>query len=157
MDSNLFRRTLGLFGTGVTVVTTAGPDGVQGMTANAFSSVSLDPPLVLVCVDRKARTHERIREAQAFGISFLRSDQKELSLHFAGKPTDGVGQLEFRWVEGVPVLASSLGWIVCSLWTAYDGGDHTIYVGQAVEMSVGEGEPLVFWNSRYWRLAEVIP
>jgi len=164
MDPAVFRRALGCFATGVTVVTVPleqpGGPGVHGMTANAFSSVSLEPPLVLVCVDRRARTHELIQRSGLFGVSILRADQVEVSRHFAGQARPAVASsLRYRWAQDVPVLADCLAYLACRLWASYDGGDHTIYVGRVTELGVEEdgAAALAFWRSRYYRLGEAIP
>lgn len=160
MDPLQFRQTLGLFATGVTVVTVPEPDrpgGVHGMTANAFSSVSLQPPLVLVCVDRRARTHELIQRSGLFGVSILRADQVEVSRHFAGQARPAVASsLRYRWAQDVPVLADCLAYLACRLWASYDGGDHTIYVGQVQELGIHDGEALMFWRSRYHRIGQAL-
>ncbi|MCL6575424.1 flavin reductase family protein [Kyrpidia sp.] len=155
MDAMTFRQVMGLFGTGVTVVTVPDGDGAHGMTANSFTSVSLDPPLILVSVDRRARTHELIREAGRFGVSILREEQEGVSRHFAGKPDPAVAAaLEYEWPEDIPVLAGSLAQIACRLWAEYDGGDHTLYVGEVLYLAANEGRPLLFFQGRYRRLGE---
>ena len=158
MDPLQFRQALGYFATGVTVVTVPyaeAPGGVHGMTANAFSSVSLDPPLVLICVDRRARTHELIARTGVFGVSILRADQVSVSRHFAGQDQAGLSNgLGYRWAGEIPVLQECLAYLACRLWAAYDGGDHTIYVGQVEELGVHGGEALAFWRSRYHRIGQ---
>lgn len=146
-----FRRTLATFATGITVVTSVEEGGVHGMTANSFASVSLDPPLILVSVDKKTRTHELIAKAQKFGVSILRRDQEVYSRHFAGKPDPHL-QPEYDWVGEVPVLADCLSWLACRLWASYEGGDHTIYVGEVLALRVHGGEPLIFFGSAYREL-----
>lgn len=153
LDSALFRKTMGCFATGVTVVAVPSGDGVHGMTANAFSSVSLDPPLVLVCVNRKARTHDVLLQARRFGVSFLGVGQQDVSNHFAGRPDPGVeARLSYKWVDGCPVLEPNVGYLACRLKQTYDGGDHTIFIGEVTGLSPGEGEPLIFLRGRYRQL-----
>lgn len=160
MDPTEFRRALAQFATGVTVVTVPDPQeegAVHGMTANAFTSVSLNPPLVLVCVDRRARTHDKIAQARAFGMSILRSDQVGVSRHFAGQIQPEVeAAVRYRWVRGIPVLEECLAYLTCRLWASYDGGDHTIYVGEVQDLAVRGGEALGFWQSRYCRIGEAL-
>ncbi|WP_433394206.1 flavin reductase family protein [Micromonospora sp. KLBMP9576] len=129
------RRLFGIFATGVTVVTVGGTRP-HGMTANSFASVSLDPPLVLVCVDRGAVMHSCLDTATAFGISVLTAGQARLARYFAD-PHRPVGADEFAQVAmvagertGVPLIADALAWFECELWRRYDGGDHTIVVGR---------------------------
>lgn len=154
MNTKEFRAVLSCFATGVTVVTTAHWGRVHGMTANAFCSVSLSPPLVLVCVDHKADTHELIERNGAFGVNILRADQFLLARHLfldkdlKGKFWDLVG---YKWLTPtLPVLADCLAYLGCKLWASYPGGDHTIFVGEVVEHHIGRGLPLIFWNRCFW-------
>mgnify|MGYP001156475997 CR=1 FL=1 len=145
-----FRQAMGKFATGVTIVTTPVKEGVHGMTANAFMSVSLDPPLVLVSVDKRANTHRYISEAKCFGVNILRTDQRHISNHFAGKPNEQVAQgLSYEWHDGIPVLMDCLANIACRLWANYDGGDHTLYVGEVRALRSSEAEPLLFFEGTY--------
>lgn len=156
MEPAEFRRVVGHFATGVTVVTSADPDGaLYGLTASAVASVSLDPPLVLVCVDRSADSHDPIERAGAFAISILAADGEALSRRFATYPVerkfDGVA---YRVEEtGAPVLDGALAWVDCELRHAYAGGDHTIYVGEVVAGDAGAGAPLLYFRGGYGRLA----
>lgn len=153
-SSSDFRQAMGRFATGVTVVTTPhGKDGVHGMTANAFTSVSLDPPLVLVSVDKRANTHRLIPQAKRFAINILRRDQRDVSNHFAGKPnTEVEKKLKYDWQNEIPLLSDCLASVSCCLWANYDGGDHTLYVGEVVGLRVSEGDPLLFYRGNYGRL-----
>src|SRR2546428_2734517 len=114
VDPKSYRNALGRFATGVTVVTTVAPDGVHGMTANAFTSVSLDPPLVLVSVAKQARTHEYLSQARRFGVSILSAEQEPFAWHFAGRPRDGL-KTPFVWKREVPLLQDALAHLVCRL------------------------------------------
>lgn len=148
-DSLAFRKALGQFATGVTVVSVATDDGVHGMTANSFSSVSLDPPLVLVCIDKTRQSHALVQEKGRFGMSILAEDQQPISNWFAGRREHAV---DVRWRRtGVetPVLEGALAWFDCSLAHAYDGGDHTIFVGQVERFQADGGTPLLFFKGRY--------
>ncbi|MFW5947373.1 MAG: flavin reductase family protein [Gemmatimonadota bacterium] len=151
-----FRRVLGHFATGVAVVTARGRDGVvRGLTANAITSVSLDPPLVLVCVEREADTHDVIADAGTFAISVLGEDDEALARRFAEYPSgvrfDGVARTEAA--TGAPVLGAALAWVDCRVWATYDGGDHTIFVGEVLEADAVDGSPLVYFRGGYGRLA----
>lgn len=154
MDAAEFRRILGHWGTGVAVVT-ARPPGARpwGLTANAFSSASLDPPLVLVCVDRSANTHEILRGAGTFAVSVLAADQERLARRFA---TAAVGD-RFEGVAwhtettGSPVLDGAVGWVDCRLWAEYPAGDHTIFVGEVIAGDAVDRTPLLFYRGGYGR------
>lgn len=148
VDPRQFRQVLGHFLSGVTVVTTRTPEGVHGMTASAFSSVSLDPPLVLVCVARKARLHELLGEGAPFGVSILSEAQQELSNHFAGYAPHA----QVLWEEGfgaTPVLAGALAWLDCTVHAVLDGGDHSVVLGRVQAMAAHEGQPLAYYRGRY--------
>jgi flavin reductase (DIM6/NTAB) family NADH-FMN oxidoreductase RutF len=164
MDEPEFRRVLGHFATGVAVVAArrVGDGGrdrpagsPRGLTASAITSVSLDPPLVLVCVDHTADTHDVIVEAEAFSISVLREDQEGLARRFAGPDSDNKfdGVAYRPEVTGAPVLDNALAWIDCRLWARYDGGDHTIFVGEVVAADADEGPPLIYFRGGYGRVA----
>ena len=158
LDPLTFRQIVGRFVTGIIVATTATDEGLHGLTANAFCSVSLEPPLVLVCVDRLARGHDRIAEAGAFGISILGDRQELLSERFAGRAPlvnarfEGVPYLTA--VTGAPLLAEAIAWLDCYLWATYDGGDHSIFVGEAVAAALANDRaaPLLYHTGRYARL-----
>ena len=154
-DPELFREVFGRFATGVAVITSAGPGGAGGMTANALCSLSLDPLLALVCFENRARTLPIVREAGRFAVNLLASDQEELAGVFASKlpeseKLDGVAH---RFVEAVPVLDGSLAWAVCSLQELIAGGDHTIAIGRVTALGRGDGEPLLWYAGRYHGLA----
>ena len=150
-----FRRVLGHFATGVTVVTSLGSDGVvTGLTASAVTSVSLDPPLVLVCVDRTAETHGVIERSERFAINVLAADSETLARRFADYPSgekfEGVA---YRGeATGSPILEAALAWVDCELHQSYDGGDHTIYVGRVVSGEAKDGGPLLYFRGGYGRL-----
>ena len=145
---------MGRFATGVTVVTIDKQDGgVHGMTANAFMSVSLNPPLVLLSVAKTAAMHGYMQTCGQFGISFLRAEQAEVSNHFAGRPDASVGDtLVYGRLAGTPVLERSLARIACRRWAVYDGGDHTLFVGEVIDLQADEGEPLLYFRGRYGTL-----
>lgn len=151
-----FREVLGRFPAGVTVMTTVTRDGVpHGMTASAVASVSIEPPLVLVCVDRDASMAAAVAEAGSFALSILGGGQRALSEHFAD-PARGDGDTQFAGVEtttaatGSPLLARAHGWIDCAVWATYDGGDHVIVVGEVVALAPGSiDDALVHHRSGY--------
>ncbi len=148
-----FRKTLGRFATGVTVVTVRLGDRVHGMTANAFLSVSLDPPLVLVSVDRRARMHGLLREAGRYGVSVLAEDQRALADHFAGRVQEGL-EISFEERAGVPLLEGALAHVVARVVEAHPAGDHTLFLGEVEHLHHREGLPLLFYAGRYGRMAE---
>jgi flavin reductase (DIM6/NTAB) family NADH-FMN oxidoreductase RutF len=150
-----FRRIMAHLATGVTVVTAVEPHGAaRGLTASAVASVSLDPPLVLACVDRQADTHDCIERAGAFAVNVLGADQVAKARRFADAPAaekfDGIA---FRTDHtGAPVLEGALSWVDCRLWASYDGGDHTIFVGRVVSGGASGGAPLLHFCGGYVRL-----
>jgi flavin reductase len=155
VDAARFRAVLGRFATGVTVMTSLADDDVHGMTANAVSSVSLDPPLVLVCVDRTAIMADVVGRGGRFGLSILHRGQRALSDRFAD-PTRPPGLEQFDGVAthtrvtGAPLLDDALGWLDCRVWASYDGGDHVIVVGEVVDLDVGpQDDPLLYFRSGY--------
>ncbi|TDB98901.1 flavin reductase family protein [Actinomadura sp. 7K534] len=152
------REAFGAFATGVTVLTTGGP-APHGMTANSFSSVSLDPPLVLVCVDRSAVMHRTLAAAGSFGISVLASHQESVARHFANRRRPlGIGQFEgIRWRPGrrtgAPMIEDAVAHFECDLWRSYDGGDHTIFLGRLLSLAREPDESgLLFCHGRFHRL-----
>ncbi len=154
-DQRLFRDTVGAFATGVTIVTATGPHGPAGLTTNAFSSVSLDPLLVLVCFDNGSRTLPVVREAGRFAINVLRAGQEDLAATFASKrlPAEKFADVTHTEEHGVPVLDGALAWLACDLAELVPAGDHTIGVGAVIGMDVDRaGEPLVFAQGAYRRL-----
>lgn len=156
-----FRRAMGRFATGVTVVATCLDDVVHGMTANAFASVSLDPLLVLVCVDRTAGMHDLLPRSGRFAVTVLAADQADASIWFAS-PRRPAGTDQFdgvAWapapVTGCPIVAGGVAWFDCRLNATHPAGDHTIYVGEV--LAVGEGpvdDPLVWFDGGYRALEE---
>jgi flavin reductase (DIM6/NTAB) family NADH-FMN oxidoreductase RutF len=152
------RQIFGRFATGITVVT-AGREAPCGMTANAFTSVSLEPPLVLVCIQRNASMHDTIGECGSFAVSVLAAHQERVARMFAdhkrpkGKGTfDEVGAVPGPFT-GAPVLSGALAWLECTLATVYDGGDHSIFLGEVQSLGRGETEDaLLFYEGGFHRL-----
>jgi flavin reductase (DIM6/NTAB) family NADH-FMN oxidoreductase RutF len=163
LDADQFRRVMGSLAAGVTVVTTRDRRGEpRGLTATAVCSVSLEPPLILVCIDRTAECHEAFWEAQGFTVNLLRDDQEGLSHHFAQKDIRKFERIAHRQgVTGAPVLADVLAHIECRMTARHPGGDHTIFVGEAVDSGVGPaegtGSPLLHFRGGYARLESRLP
>ncbi|MBO3276943.1 flavin reductase family protein [Pseudomonas schmalbachii] len=154
-DSRTFRNAMGQFATGVVVITTEVDGEAHAMTANAFMSGSLEPPLVLVSVACTARMHEKIPAAGGFGISILCNEQVDTSQHFAGKPTPA-HQPQFEQMGELPVVAGANVQLVTRLVEAYPCGDHTLFVGEVQKLKVAEQpvKPLLFHGGRYSELAQ---
>jgi flavin reductase (DIM6/NTAB) family NADH-FMN oxidoreductase RutF len=152
LDPRAFRDTIGRFATGVTVLTWDDGEHVRGMTANAVSSVSLDPMLVLVCVDRKTSAHAQLEHTAAFALNILAVDQVEVSKAFAQHGVEDMAGVAYhRNQTGAPVIDGALAWIECEVAERLAGGDHTIYLGQvvAIEIARPEAGPLLFYAGRY--------
>ncbi len=149
-----FRRALSRFPSGVNVVTTKDADGrPHGITVSAFCSVSLVPPLVLICIEKSTASHDAFADSEVFVVNMLRKSQQHLSEQFAAPAVDKFEDVDFRTgIDGVPVLKQALASIECRLRNAFDGGDHTIYVGEVETISVDEGEPLVYHQGDYRKL-----
>ncbi len=154
-----FRKALGCFATGVTVITMDHENQVHGMTANAFSSVSLDPLLVLVCVDRRARTHAHLHAKKRFGVNVLCENQQAISEYYARPAEDHqhaereAGARFDRTAHGTPVLHGALAYLECRLHSAQDAGDHTIFIAEVEEVVVREGAPLLYYRGKYRAMA----
>ena len=145
------REALGNFVTGVTVITTRHDDELHGLTANSFSSVSLDPPLVLFSLSRTADCFAAFESADCFAVTVLRSDQEAMSTRFATKDADKWSDVAWRPGEvGCPLLDGAIATFECRVRARHEGGDHIIYVGEIVTFDQGrEGEPLAFFRGRY--------
>jgi flavin reductase (DIM6/NTAB) family NADH-FMN oxidoreductase RutF len=155
VDPADFRRALGQFAAGVTVVTTRDGQGRSlGLTVTAFASVSLEPPLVLVCVDHRSEAHAGFRHAGLFGISILAEGQRELSQRFAaGGPAKFSGLALVKGTTGVPLIPGALAHLECRVSAAHAAGDHTIYVGEVLAVEARPGRPLLYHDRDYRRLA----
>ncbi len=153
-----FRRTLGMFATGVTVITTQVGDQVHGMTANAFMSVSLEPPLVVISVDRRSKMHQLLYEGRHYGINVLADDQQALSDRFAGRPGSEVaGEPAFVQVHETPLVEGALAHLVARVERSYWGGDHSLFLGRVEYARYGIGQPLLFHGGRYERMVGTTP
>lgn len=153
IPARLFRHVMGLFATGITVITVDADSEVRGMTANAFMAGSLEPPLCVISVRNESRMLASVVGSGRYGISFLSERQRHLSNHFAGRPLPGI-EPEFERVAGVPVLRGALASIAVELRDTVACGDHTLCVGRIERMEAGEGLPLLFVRGRYARLAQ---
>jgi flavin reductase (DIM6/NTAB) family NADH-FMN oxidoreductase RutF len=147
----LFREVFGRFATGVAVITSAGPAGAGGMTANALCSLSLDPLLALVCFENRARTLPIVRESGRFAVNVLSTRQEQIAGVFASKlpEAEKLEGVDHRLECGVPIIDGSIAWAACELRELMPGGDHTIAIGQVKSMGLGEGEPLLWYSGRY--------
>ena len=156
IDQEEFRDACGRFGTGVCVVTSLGADGPSGMTANAVTSLSLEPPLMIVCFALTARTLAAVEHSARFGVQFLAHDQEEVAARFASKLPEREKFEGLAWSEraGVPSIDGCLAWLGCELRDLRRGGDHMIGMGEVVDLWRADGEPLVFFRGNYWSLAE---
>ncbi|KUO94589.1 flavin reductase family protein [Ferroacidibacillus organovorans] len=156
IDAQTFRASLGRFASGVTVVTTAFGEGQAGLTVSAFSSVSLDPPLILVCIDKRSSAIERIDGSQAFAVHVLSESQVDLSNRFASRSEDKfAGVSVARSALGNPRLEDTLVFLDCRVSQKVDAGDHFIYIGQIEEAEIQEEkQPLVYFSGGYRSLAK---
>lgn len=157
VDSRNFRKALGCFPTGVAVVATLKPDGAPvGVTVSSFTSVSLEPPLVLFCLDKRNAHLEDFTGGGRFSVNMLREEQREISIRFASRAEQTrFTELDWtRWEDGgVPILNGCLAQLECSLTSTYDEGDHVIVVGQVERLEYSQGgQPLVYWRGTYAQL-----
>jgi flavin reductase (DIM6/NTAB) family NADH-FMN oxidoreductase RutF len=154
-DSKNQRKIMGQFATGVTVVTTGGEAGRHGLTANAVASLSLDPPLILVAIDKRAHSLDYMKTNRCFAVSILRTDQEEISRRFATPgPKDFSGIEITTAVTAAPILSGCLAFVDCQVVEILPGGDHEIFIGQIVAGEFHGGEPLLYFAGGYRRIAE---
>lgn len=150
------RSAMSLVPTAVAVITAATPAGPAGMTAVAVDSLSLDPPLMLVCMDRGSRTLAALQEAGRFGINLLGVDQQELAINFSAKGPPGEKFEGIAWADrdGLPALEGTMLWFGCELRDLHDGGDHLIATGRVIDMAENAGDPLIFHDGQYRGIAK---
>lgn len=155
LDTTAFRASLSRFASGVTVLTTRSADGRDlGMTATAFSSLSLDPPMVLLCIDRAASIAPALEGVTHLAVHVLGADQEGVSRQFALKEGDRFAGLAItRGAEGVPLVPGALVRLECRIAERHAGGDHVIVVAHVLAAEVAEGDPLIYFRGRYARLA----
>jgi flavin reductase len=157
IDPTALRRAFGQFATGITIVSVLGPSGPHGMTANSFTSVSLDPPLLLVSVDLRRRAHPLLEQAERFTVSVLSHEHRWLSDRFASgklplhKQFEGVPH--HLTADGIPLIAGALAHFVCRRYAQYPGGDHTLFLGLIEQLDhAPDTPPLVYFGGRYHEL-----
>ena len=150
LDSKFLRKTLGKYSTGVTVVTTTDDNGIPiGMTVNSFTSVSLDPALVLWCIDKKQPSYNSFMNAEGYAVNILSKDQNDICNKFASQLDNKFENVDWKISEnGFPLLKNSLAWFDCKKWNYYSGGDHQILVGEVTSFDSFELEPLTYWNGQ---------
>jgi len=156
-----FRLALGQFATGVTVITAErAPGRVHGMTANSFTSVSLDPLLVLICVSERAKLLPMVQRHKRFGVNILKENQQAVSEYFA--QTEDIAAQEnnlgirYRWTtSGVPLLEDALAHLACTVVASYIAGDHTIFIAEVETLEIFDGEPLLYLRGDYRRLSDL--
>jgi flavin reductase (DIM6/NTAB) family NADH-FMN oxidoreductase RutF len=153
IDEGHFKLAMSHFACGVTVVTTVHEGKSYGLTVASFASLSLRPPLVMICVDKSVKSHDAIAAAKKFGVSILESKQADISGRFASKAEDKFSGLEVRSGSlGVPLIAGSLCTLECRMTAQLPGGDHSIFVGEVVDAQPGAGTPLIYYRSSYRQL-----
>lgn len=154
VDPYRFRSVLSRFASGVTVVTAVGRDGVDhGMTVSAFCSLSLEPPLILVCIDHGTVMHGILEEAKTFTVNVLAADQEELARKFSDPDDDRFGGTSYtRGGNGLALLTGAAAWLECALTQRHEGGDHTIFVGRVEAADAGDAPPLVYYRGGYGQL-----
>lgn len=162
LNPSQFRKAMGAFATGVTIITVDLDGEVHGMTANAFASVSLDPMLVLVCVDHSTRTHAHLHAKKRFGVNVLCEDQRTISEYYARpertheRAEAEAGARFDRTRHGTPILHGSLLYLECRLHSAQIAGDHTIFIAEVEDVIVQDGDPLLFFRGKYRRIGTEI-
>lgn len=155
LDPVLFRQVMARFATGITVVTTRAKNGMPvGVTINSFTSVSLRPPLVLFCIGTQAKSKKAFADASVFAVNILSDRQEELSRHFASQKASDWNDLSWAYGDhGCPVLAGTLGWLVCEKTDMRKAGDHHIILGKVTDLAIGKtSKPLLYFGSKYRKL-----
>lgn len=157
VHSDRFKQALGRFASGVTVVTTSAGDKLAGLTVSAFSSVSLSPPYILVCINKESSSIEILRERKVFVVNFLSDEQVSVSNLFASHQADKFAGVSYHVGQlGVPILDNCLAYLACSVVQEVEAGDHFIYIGQVEEAEVDESKhPLLYYHGRYETLDAV--
>ena len=154
LDAREIRNVMGHFATGVTVITTSDITGTPfGLTVNSFTSLSLNPPLVVVCVDKTVDCYSCFDESKVFAVNVLSEDQEELSRRFATKRIEKFAGIQWRMGEhGLPLLDGVIGTIECKVTRSYEGGDHTLFLGEILSATAKGDRPLLFFKGKYYRL-----
>lgn len=151
IDPRELRRAFGMFATGVLIVTTRAGERIHGMTANSFTSVSLDPPLVLICIDHRASIRDALNDHGHYGLSVLSEEQQHLSRHFSSRGKEPL-EVSFEELNGLPVVEGALAQFACRITQASDAGDHLIYIAEVTGYRHGPGEPLLYFGGGYKQL-----
>jgi flavin reductase (DIM6/NTAB) family NADH-FMN oxidoreductase RutF len=157
-SSSEFRLALGQFATGVTVITAErAPGQVHGMTASSFTSVSLDPLLILICVSQTAQLLPMVKRHKRFGVNILKDNQQAISKYFAQTEENAALEnklgIRYRWTQsGIPLLEEALAHLACNIVASYIAGDHTIFIAEVESIEVYDGEPLLYLRGDYRRL-----
>jgi flavin reductase (DIM6/NTAB) family NADH-FMN oxidoreductase RutF len=158
VDAAEFRKVLGRFATGVTIVTTCQGNRRAGITVNAFASVSLEPPLVLVCIERRNYAHDLITQSRIFAVNVLTAEQADVSRCFASRSNEKIarfcGVTTHDEVTGAPVFDQCAGFVDCQLEAVYPGGDHSIFVGRVMALGGADVPPLLYYSGKYGQLYE---
>jgi len=154
MNERRYREAMGKFATGVTVVTTLNDDEIHGMTANAFMSVSLNPQLVLISINRKAAALEKIKKTQRFAVSILADTHEQASRHFSGQCQEIDGDV-FEWFHDFPVIHQALAHFLCQVHETYVVGDHVLFIAAVLHLNIKNGQPLVFYQGSYHHVASL--
>ncbi|SDQ57633.1 flavin reductase family protein [Virgibacillus salinus] len=151
MDNRLFRDAMGKFATGITIVTTEYNGEIMGMTVNAFMSVSLDPKLIAISIDEKARMYDKLQVTKKFGLSILAEDQKDLSMIFA-KQINNDREIAYLRQDNVPVLDASIATLSCHVKETANAGDHMIFIAEVTDVKMNGGDPILFYGGQYHTL-----
>lgn len=150
IDEAQFKLAMSHFASGVTIVTTEHEGVSYGLTVASFASLSLHPPLVLICISKSSSSHDPIVNSRKFGVSILASDQAEISGRFAARGGDKFAGLDVRRGElGVPLIGGALTTLECRVHQRFDGGDHSIFIGEVVDAQTREGAPLLYFRAAY--------
>ena len=147
------KRTFGTYPTGVTIVTTMDGDTPRGFTANSFTSVSIDPPLLLVCHGNSASSSKIFHEADAFGVNILASSQRDLAIRFASRIEDRFAGLDWRMGRGSPLLPYTAAWFDCAMHDKFSAGDHTILIGRVLDHGQSDRNALAYWKGQFTELS----
>lgn len=151
LQNDQFRQLMGCFATGVTVVTAVEPDGqLRGLTVSALCSVSLNPTLLLICIDHQSDTFNAVQQGKAFAVNFLKADQEEISRLFAAKGVEKFKDLSYRMGDlGMPLLDGTMACAECRVVAEYPGGDHTIFLAEVESARIEGGSPLLYFRGHY--------
>lgn len=151
IDPEQFRNVLGRFASGVTIVTTKVADNIHGMTASSFVSVSLNPPLILVSIDKAARFHNLLKESGRFGVSILSENQQPLSNHFADRKTSGI-EVPYIEKDNIALIDGAIAHLIVDVNQIYSAGDHSLFLGKVRYLKSFNGRPLVFYSGNYQKI-----